>query len=367
MRILFAGGGTAGHITPALAICEIIRKKYSECECAFVGRLDGDENRAILKEGYKLYTVNVSGIRRSLSLKNVKTILKHIVTIREAKKIIKEFKPDLIIGTGGYVSLPVLIAGFHLKIPTLLHESNAYPGLVTRRLGKKCTAVLLGIEEAKERLKYKKNIIIVGNPVRAKFKAQDKIEARKKLDIKRNEIFIVSFGGSGGADKINDAVIALMKEYSSENNEIKHIHATGRRSYKKLKETYPELAKGKNGAKIIPYIENMPELLSAADISITRSGAMTLAELECVSCVPILIPSPNVTANHQYFNAKSMIDKNRGVLLEEKDLSKDNLLCAVKEIKTSIIENKKSSEHKTGKKQRNIEEQVITAIEKALK
>ncbi len=330
MKVLFAGGGTAGHVTPALSIAEIIRNKYPAAVCIFAGRSGGDENRAILSEGYKLYTLDVEGVRRSLSPKNIKVIIKLLRSIQNAKKLIKSTKPDLIIGTGGYVSLPVLISGVRLGVPTLMHESNAYPGLVTRKFGKKCDAVMLGMEEAKEHLNYRDNLVTVGNPTRSKFAVIGKEDARRGLGIKKGELLIVSFGGSGGAERLNDVIIDVMKEHSAKNNMIRHIHATGRRSYPVIEEYAPELCRGQNGAKLVPYIENMPELLSAADISITRSGAMTLAELEQVECAPILIPSPNVAANHQYKNAEALAKRGGAILIEEKELTEELLVSKLK-------------------------------------
>ena len=366
MKVLFAGGGTAGHVSPALAIADIVKSKYPSAEFAFVGREGGDENKAIINEGYALHTIQAEGLSRSLSPKNVKVLINLIRSVKEAKKIIKTFKPSIVIGTGGYVSLPVLLAAFHIGVPTLLHESNAFPGLVTRKLGKKCTAVALGVEEAASRLKYSKNVSVVGNPVKASFHTTDKAEARKKIGIKKNDILIVSFGGSGGAEKLNEAVIGVMREYSSLNNRLAHIHASGRKNYPKVKEICPELCRGKNGAKIIPYIENMPDVLSAADISITRSGAMTLAELSCVDCIPILIPSPNVAANHQYYNAKAIADAGRAVLLEEKNLSKGALIKAIKEAEEQLSSKKLSFKPNIRNGQKDCRTLILQVISDAI-
>ena len=347
MRILFAGGGTAGHISPALAIADAVKEKYSDAKLLFVGREGGDENKAVMNEEYELKTLKVEGFKRSLTPKNVKVLMHLLRSVKKARSILKEFKPQVIVATGGYVSLPVLLAGFTLKIPTVLHESNAYPGLVTRRLGKRCTRVILGVEAAKRHLKYEKNVTVIGNPVRAKFTATDKQEARLKLGIKKNETLIVSFGGSGGAERINEVICEVMEEYSTRNNSVKHVHGAGKRNYQKLKYAYPDLCRGKNGAKIIPYIDNMPELLSAADISITRSGAMTLAELSCVDCIPILIPSPNVAANHQYYNAKAMEEKKGAVVIEEENLRTQTLISILKE-QCEKVKNKKTVNQRGG-------------------
>ena len=366
MKILFAGGGTAGHVTPAIAIAEIIKKKYPSAECIFAGRSGGDENGSIVNEGYKLYTLDVEGASRSLSPKNLRVLFKLFRAIRNARRLIKSIRPDVIIGTGGYVSLPVIISGYRLGVPTLMHESNAYPGLVTRKIGKKCDAVMLGMEEARAHLTYTDNVVAVGNPTRSKFNTLKKTEARQKLGIKKGELLIVSFGGSGGAEKINDIIIEVMRSHTAKNNMIRHIHATGKRSYPKSEEYAPELCRGKNGAKLVPYIDNMPELLSAADISITRSGAMTLAELGCVDCAPILIPSPNVAANHQYMNAAAIERRGGAILIEEKALTAELLISRLKILEADPKARERMCISKGSKSKEECEKKILKVIEETV-
>ena len=320
MRILFAGGGTAGHITPAISIAEFMKKEYPKTEIAFVGRNNGAENNAIIRDGYKLFTIDIQGFRRSVSSYNIKTALKLVKSFKAARDIINSFSPDIIIGTGGYVCYPILKIGHKMKIPCLIHESNAYPGIVTRIMGRKCNKVMLGMKEAEKYLTKCKSVETVGNPIRDKFTLLTKQKSRKEQGISENEIFIISFGGSIGAKKINDAVAEYMNEYAIKNPKIKHIHATGRADFERIKKLYPELCTKNGKCRILPYIDNMPELLSAADISITRSGAMTIAEIKASGCCPILIPSPNVTANHQLHNAKSLAKERYAIIIEEDDL-----------------------------------------------
>ncbi len=332
MRVLLTGGGTAGHVTPALAIAEIIEDNFKDSKIAFAGRLGGEENRPIQKSGYKLYTVDIEAPKRSLTLKNLRVLRKILSSRKAAREIITEFKPDLIIGTGGYVSYPLLRAGIRLSIPTLIHESNAYPGLVTRLLSKKVNAVMLGIGDAGEYLNAPTNVITVGNPVRRAFYSIKRNEARQKLGLKPGEMLVVSFGGSGGSERINDAVVALMKDSDYKRQRVRHIHASGRKYFESIKVIASELTDGNGKKRVVPYIDNMPEMLMAADIAITRSGAMTLAELAATGAAPILIPSPNVAANHQYKNAVALAKGGAAIMLTEDNLSPDTLKQSISEL-----------------------------------
>ena len=334
MKVLFTGGGTGGHVSPAIAIAEILRKNGELDDCLFVGRLGGDENNAIINKGYRISYIDVSPIPRNISLKALKAVSKVFEAKSDARLFIKEFKPDVVIATGGYVSYPVLKASRKEGIPTVIHESNGYPGLVTRRLAKKCTFVLIGMESAKKYLKHSDNVILSGNPVKEDFLKYGYTSARKILGVRPEEKLIISFGGSGGADRINDTVIDLMREYSRNNKNVRHIHAVGRKKYDKVKAKYPELTKRERHSKcrIVPYIDNMPLLLNAADLAITRSGAMTLAELKSTGTPAILIPSPNVASNHQYYNAIDAMDKQGASVITENDLSLDNLIKKTNEI-----------------------------------
>lgn len=331
MNVLLCGGGTAGHVMPAVAIGELIIKNFPEAKIAFAGRENADENRAYIKTGYPLYTVNIQGLGRSLSINTIKSIFKIILSGRNARRIVKEFKPDLIIGTGGYVCYPFVRQGQRMKVKTVLHESNVYPGLVTRILHKKCNKVLLNLEGAKKYLKYVGNVSVVGNPVRVSFNSLSKNEARRKLGIKNGEIFIVSFGGSLGASKLNEDVSEMLLKIKKKRN-IRYLHATGKAHYSVFKQNNRHLFENASNIKIVPYIEDMPTVLKAADLAITRSGAMTISEL-CECATPsILIPSPNVTANHQYINAKYMKDNGASELIEEKDLTPHVLFEAIESI-----------------------------------
>lgn len=332
MRIILCGGGTAGHVSPALAVADEIIEQDKNCSLLFIGREGGRENEAVTKAGIQLKTLKVRGLIRSIKVENLKRICEAIEARSEAKKIIKEFRPDVVLGTGGYVCWPVLSAAHALGIPTALHESNAIPGLTTRLISKKCDIIFLNHKESSKHLGRNVNCVTVGNPLRKSFSSLTRENARRKLGLKPTDIFILSFGGSGGAEKINEVLIPVVKNYSSKEPDIKHIHATGVSYYSDLPDDIKNYNKG--GCQIKAYIDDMPQLLSATDIAICRCGAMTISELcQCGVC-SVLIPSPNVTDNHQFENARLLQDKDAAIVIEEKNLSADNLISVINRLKS---------------------------------
>lgn len=362
MRLLFTGGGTGGHVSPAIAIAEYARKNFDIEDVAFVGRRGGDENAAITKRGYQLYEIEISGFMRKISFENIKKLLKLSRALKDARKIIREFRPNAVIGTGGYVSWPVLRAAQKAKIPTFIHESNAYPGLVTRLVSKKCEKVFLNSPNALEYLKRKDNVMLVGNPVEARFYNTERESARKTLGIKRGELLIVSYAGSGGAKKINAVILEFIKSYSSKIGKIRHIHASGKKYFKEFTEALPDFKCGKNGIAIVPYVEDLHIALNAADVVIARCGAMTLSEISASRAAAILIPSPNVADNHQYKNAKALLDVNAARLIEEKDLSSEALVKEVDFLLKNPDERKKLSANAGKAFIRNAEEKILKAV-----
>ncbi len=329
MRIIFCGGGTAGHVTPALAIAEGIVKKDKDAEILFIGRDGGAENDAVRRAGFKLETIEIYGFERRISIKNLKRLKTVIEATAKAKEIIKAFKPNVVVGTGGYVTFPVLRAARALKIPTAIHESNAACGLTTRLLAGKCDRVFLNFDGALGKRSKRKNVRVVGNPVRDSFLVRDRGPARRRLGISEKDFLILSFGGSGGAMKMNEVILSFMNEYAKGKKNIIHIHATGKKYYEATKDFRKELKKEKSRSEIRPYIDNMSELMAAADLTISRCGAMTISEISAAGCAAILIPSPNVTRNHQYKNAKHLSDNGAAVLLSEDNLTVKSLTDTV--------------------------------------
>ena len=330
MRVLMTGGGTGGHVYPALAIAEMIKSNCPEAKIAFVGTEKGIENRLVPAAGYPLYHIQIQGIRRSLSLSNLKTAYLVLVSPSRAKKIIREFEPDLVIGTGGYVCWPLLRAASSMGIPCMVHESNALPGVAVRQLQKRVDVILTNFAETRELLKEKEKTVNVGNPIRRSCGVLSREEAREKLGIAPERFVILSFGGSLGAEAINRAALSLMQRVSSARENIVQIAATGARAFDAVKGEFESLGLCESERLMLKdYIDDMPLYMAAADLVICRAGAMTLTELAMMRKPAILIPSPNVTDNHQYKNAKVLADAGAAQLIEEKDLSGDSICEAV--------------------------------------
>ncbi|MBO7195778.1 MAG: undecaprenyldiphospho-muramoylpentapeptide beta-N-acetylglucosaminyltransferase [Clostridia bacterium] len=330
MRLLLCGGGTAGHINPAIAIAEEVKCTDPNAEILFVGREGGLENEAILKAGFKLKTIKIQGLRRSLSLTNLKSVYLALKARGYAARIINDFSPDVILGTGGYVCWPIISSGQKMNIPTALHESNITPGLTTRMLAGKCNKVFLNSDETKKYITKKAKAITTGNPLRCDFNKISRAQARRIYGLKDSELMILSFGGSIGAEKLNKVILDTIKSYSLVEKEIRHIHATGKRYYNEAEARYINSKNG--GCKILPYIEDMPTALRAADIVVCRCGAMTLSEIQQVGVAAILIPSPNVSDNHQYKNALHLSERGAATMIEEGKLTTELLIEELKRL-----------------------------------
>lgn len=329
MKILLAGGGTAGHINPALAIASYACECAPETEILYIGAKGGMEETLVSKAGYPLKTIEISGFQRKISVqalkRNLKTIKHLSSSVRASKKIITDFKPDICIGTGGYVSGPVIKAAQKLGIPTLIHEQNAFPGVTNKMLAKKANTVMLAIEDAKEHFNSNCNFEVTGNPIRSAILHAKKSEARKSLNFDSRPI-VLSFGGSLGARVINESILEFTK-WNCKTDKYQQIHGYGRYGGFFLQELQKDaitISKHKN-LHIVEYIDNMPECLSAADLVVCRAGAITISELQAMGKPSILIPSPNVAENHQFHNAMALVKKSAALILEEKDLTGEKL------------------------------------------
>lgn len=326
MNIIFAGGGTAGHINPALAIANHIKKADEKVNILFIGTKKGLESTLVPKDGYDIKYINAEGFSTSLSLKNIKPLSKFAFSTLKSLKIISKFKADFVIGTGGYVCAPVVFAAYLKKIPTLIHEQNVFPGSAIKFLSKFATVTATSFKESDDYLKNAKNIVLTGNPIRPSILMSDREISRKELGLE-NENLIVSVGGSLGAQKINDIMLNYVNKYQKPDNKV--LIATGQREYEKV----CEKMSGKNGNfEIKPYIHNMDTVMSAADVLICRSGAITLSELCALGRASILIPSPNVVNNHQEYNARALEKNGAAKVILEKDFNEDILNEAINEI-----------------------------------
>ncbi len=317
------GGGTSGHVNPAIAIAESIKLNFPSAEIAFVGTPRGIENKLVPATGYKLYHVDVRGIRRSLSPANIRAAYLALTSPYRAKKLIKEFKPDIVIGTGGYVSWPVIKAASMMGVPSMLHESNAYPGVAVKMLAGVVDKILLNFDKTAEYLKCpREKLVTVGNPLRAGFvPASDKSAARVAVGADKYEKMILSYGGSMGAQYVNEAVLAMMRDYTQHHPEIMHVHAVGSIELADATKMYSDYGLcGAENIKMLEYIYDMPAQMAAADLLICRAGAMTISEVAMMRKPAIFIPSPNVTENHQYKNARMLEERGAAVIIEEKDL-----------------------------------------------
>lgn len=347
MRFLFACGGTAGHINPAVAVANYIRERHPEAAILFAGNPRGMEARLVPSAGFDFAPIEIMGFQRQLNWFNIKYNVRSVgclmLSWKRSRRLIGSFSPDVIVGTGGYVSGPILVEGKKMGIPTLTHESNAFPGVTTKLLAKRADKVLLSVEEAKRFLPQGREYIVAGNPVREQVIFASREKARKKLGV-GERVCIVSFGGSLGARRLNDAVAGLMA-WEKRRGGFFHVHATG--GYEK--ERFAGLLE-KNGVKpgefdVREYISDMPECLAAADLVISRSGAITLAELEASGTASVLIPSPNVAENHQYHNAMVLQNHDAARVIEEKNLTPELLQNTVESLCTDPATLKKLGEN----------------------
>ncbi|MBQ7474681.1 MAG: undecaprenyldiphospho-muramoylpentapeptide beta-N-acetylglucosaminyltransferase [Clostridia bacterium] len=325
MRVLLTGGGTGGHVNPALAIANTIKMNDPDAVIAYVGTKKGIENKLVGKAGYPMYHVEVRGIKRSLSPSNLKAAYLAVTSPVKARRVIKEFRPDIVIGTGGYVCWPVVKAAASMGIPTALHESNAIAGVAVKMLVSHVDRIWLNFEKTADSInpRYREKFLHVGNPVSGGFSAISGKEAREKLGIAdKYEKMILSYGGSLGAEKVNDAVLEVMKNYSSRHPEVLHVHATGSIEHEIMTGLFRDAGLDKHpNIELLEFIYDMPVRMAAADLVICRAGAMTVSELAMCSKCAIFIPSPNVAENHQYKNAKVLADAGAAYLFEERELA----------------------------------------------
>lgn len=346
MRFLFATGGTAGHINPALAVASYIKEQYPDSEILFIGTADHMEARLVPNAGFDFKTIKINGFKRSLSPKaiaaNIKTVFRLFDSEKASKNIIKDFKPDVVIGFGGYVSGPVLQQAVKMKIPCCIHEQNAFPGITNKQLAKKVDKVMLTVEDAVRHLQPKNEVALTGLPVRGELLNKSKTAARIELGIADDKPLVLSFGGSLGARPLNEAMFDIICE-NADNDSVYHIHSVGTNGkdfLEKFAENgFRQTSEGvykKGNAEVRQYIDNMDTCMAAADLVVGRAGASSLSEIEAMGKASILIPSPYVAENHQYHNAMALVNRNAARILEEKDLTSE----ALKELINSILSDK---------------------------
>lgn len=335
MKFLFATGGTAGHINPALAVASYIRDNYKDAEIMFIGTADHMESRLVPNAGFAFKTIEINGFKRSFSPKaivaNVKTVFKLVKSEQESKKIIRDFAPDVVIGFGGYVSGPVLQEAAKLHIPCCIHEQNAYPGITNKQLAKQVDRVMLTVEDAAKHLDCKNEPTVTGLPVRGELLNKSKKSAREELSVPDGKYLVLSFGGSLGAAPLNDSMFDILLRHADDGS-VYHIHSVGTNGAEYLDkfvekgfERVSDTVVRKGTVEVRKYIDNMDVCMAAADLVVGRAGASSLSEIEAMGKASILIPSPYVAENHQFHNAMALVNRNAARIIEEKDLTAESL------------------------------------------
>lgn len=314
-RIVFAAGGTGGHIYPAIAIADELVKMNSKVEIKFIGAKGRIEERIIPANGYKLETIEVSGFKRSLNYKNISATFKIFKALKDSKKILKDFAPELVYGTGGFVSGPVLKAAQALNIKNVIEEGNFHPGVTVKLVAPKADKVILNFEGTKKLLKRIDNTVVMSYPVRENMKRMPKNDAASFFGLDGNRKILFVFGGSQGAHSINSALMKCFKNLTGSGLQI--IWQTGNTDY----DTVNSAVSSNKDVKVLKYIDNMAAAYSAGDLALCRSGISTIMELACFGLPAIFVPYPQASENHQEKNARAVSEKNAAEIILDKDLN----------------------------------------------
>lgn len=371
MNVIIAAAGTGGHINPGIAIANKIKKEYKDAKITFIGTTRGLENDLVPRAGYDLKTIDAYGFSRKLTLSNFKNIIKTLKSFKDAKKIVKELNPSIVIGTGGYICGPVMLAAKKYNIPTVLHESNAFPGVTVKMLASKVDTVLVGFKDAKDRLPKAKNVVVTGTPTKfnkVDLKQEEKERIKKELGIKNNLPIVLIFGGSQGAKSINEALIEMIKHEANKTYQI--IWAVGQKHYSDVKKEIDKIGKSiKNirNTTIMSYIYNMEEVMNLADIIVSRSGAMTITEVAIAEKPAIFIPFPFATENHQEYNARVLEKVGAAKIILDKNLNSEILEKTLNELVKDKNTLKSMGENARKAKIDNVEQKIYKEIETLIK
>lgn len=334
MKILFTCGGTAGHINPAIALARLFQFRHQGCQVLFAGADNGMERTLVPHEGYQLRTVHVNTIHRAWKWKDIKHNVMTVVTLpqarRQARAILDEFQPDLVVGTGGYASYPVVKEAARRGIPTAVHESNAVPGLTTKLLAKVVDRVMVGFEDSRRYYPHPDRVAVTGTPVRRDFFDCTRKEARQRLGITDGRPMVLSYWGSLGADVMNRYMADFLETEMGEGAPFHHIHGAGRNYSWLTEELKRRGVTPEGGVEVREYIYDMPLVMAAADLVVCRAGASTISELTAIAKPCVLVPSPNVTNNHQEKNARVLEHHGAAVVKLEPDCDGRSLYREVK-------------------------------------
>lgn len=308
MRVIIAAAGTGGHINPGIAIANKIKEENKKAEILFIGTERGLEQDLVPRAGYDLKTIDAYGLSKKISIDNLKKMVKTIKGLSQAKRIVKEFRPDIVIGTGGYICGAVILAANKMKIPTMLHESNAFPGKAVKMLAKKTDIIMVSFEDAISRIPNAKKIVLTGTPtknININLSVNEKVKQIEKYNLNPAKPTVLAFGGSQGAKRINDTIVELATKKLNKRYQI--LLACGAKQYDIVKENLKSKEldiENLNGIKVVPYIYEMPEIMNSVDILVCRSGATTITEIAKLGKPAIFVPLPNVSHNHQQYNAE---------------------------------------------------------------
>ena len=371
MRVIIAAAGTAGHINPALAIANKIKREEKDSKIMFIGTTRGLENDLVPRAGYELKTIEAYGLSKKISIDNLIKMYKTFKGYGQAKKIIKEFNPDIVIGTGGYICGATISSAHSLNIPTLLHESNSFPGRAIKMLAPKTDTILVSFEDAIARIKNAKNVVFTGTPVKIKRKeytSNEKEKIIKDVGLRTGQPIVLVFGGSQGAKRINDTLLEIIK--SKLNNNYQIIWATGPKQYDIIKD---ELENDKininnvKDIKIMPYIYNMEELMNVVDIIVARSGAMTITEISNLGKASILVPLPNVSHDHQLYNAKALEKVGAAKIILDDEITGKKLNNQIEQIISNKNNLKAMEQNALKMATTDAEEKIYNEIKKLVK
>lgn len=332
MKIIISGGGTGGHIYPAIAIAQEIKERMPEVQILYVGTREGMESTIVPQAGFDFKTIDISGINRSSLIKATKSLTKMPRSFFQGWEVVRDYRPDIAIGTGGYVSFPVVMAATFLDCKTYIHEQNALPGLANRNLARRVDCVMLTFPEAKKHLNAKL-IKLTGLPVRKDIINVDAKQARQNLGLKEDKFTLLVFGGSRGAMSINRAMVTAMPRLKHEDIQI--IWLTGENGYKEVKSSLADqvdLDDIKCNLQIFPYMYNMNEALAASNLAVCRAGASTISELAIMGLPAILVPYPYAAENHQEMNARALLQKKAAIMVIDEFLDGDTLYQRVNEL-----------------------------------
>ena len=337
MNVIFTCGGTAGHVNPALALAGYIQKKHPDAKILFVGTPDGMEKGLVEKSGYDFASVEVSSFLRSLKpaaiVHNIKSVEKLIADKYQVRKILKDFRPDLVVGTGGYASYPMVKYAARAGIPTAVHESNMVPGLTTKMLEGFADRIMVGFEECRQHYRHPDKIVVTGTPVRGDFFDLTKEEARKKLGFTDDRPLVVSFWGSLGARYMNDQMLQFFRREAAEGEPFHHVHAVGASGWDDMSVALSQAGLDRcPSLDVRKYIYDMAVVMRAADLVICRAGASTISEITALAVPTVIVPSPYVTNNHQEKNARVLAARGGAVMLLEKDSTGDTLYETARDI-----------------------------------